>query len=153
MVQSLSFSISAFLYTLFKKSDVIYSRDELPLFFISFFKRNIFWEAHMPRWNFITRYVSKKCDGTIVITQGLKNFYLENKVDSEKIIVAPDGVDIEKFNISISKKESRKKLRLPLDKKLIVYTGHLYDWKGAQVLADASKFFDNKSLVIFDGGT
>ena len=115
LIQSVSFSISAFLYTLFKKSDVIYSRDELPLFFISFFKKSIFWEIHMPRWNFIARYVSKKCSGIITITHGLRDFYVKKCINPNNILVASDGVDIWEFSVCITNIESRKRLNLLYD--------------------------------------
>ncbi|MFC1734041.1 hypothetical protein ACFL6I_27370, partial [candidate division KSB1 bacterium] len=58
-IQSISFSEHAFLYSIFKKADVIYSRDELPLFFLSLLKKNLVYEAHMPRFNFIIKEFNK----------------------------------------------------------------------------------------------
>jgi len=153
LLQSLSFVKMVCFYVLFKKADFIYSRDALPLFWLSFFKSDLFWETHNAVFNFIARRVLKKCKKIICISNGLKKFYVDNGVNPDKILVAPDGVDIEKFQVSSSKIQAREKLNLPLDKKIILYTGHLYKWKGAQVLAGASKFLDDDCLIVFVGGT
>ncbi|MFH0803743.1 MAG: glycosyltransferase, partial [Candidatus Tagabacteria bacterium] len=91
-IQSYSFAKLARIYTLMKNPDIIYSREILPLFFLSFFKKNLFWEAHRGEFNFIVQRLLKKCRGIIAITRGLKDFYLKNGANGEKILVAPDGV-------------------------------------------------------------
>ncbi len=153
LIQSFSFAKRVFCHVIFKKADIIYSRDELPLYFLSFFKKNIFWEAHQGELNFIVKRLFKKCRGLIAISLGLKNFYLKNGAAEEKILVAPDAVDFEKFNINVLKQEARRKVGLPLDKKIILYMGHLYDWKGADILAGAASFLKPDNLAVFVGGT
>jgi len=73
-------------------------------------------------------------------------------VEANKIIVSPDGVDLDQFNISASQNDCQQKLNLPLDKKIILYTGHLFAWKGVYVLAQASKFLTNDELIVIVGG-
>ena len=152
-IQSFSFSIISFFYIIKKRADIIYSRDELPLYFLSFFKKNIFLETHMPRWNFLLRRILSKSKKIITITQGLKNFYIKNGVSEDSILVAPDGVDLNSFEVNIDKNKLREGLEMPINKNIIMYSGHLYGWKGAQVLADTSTFLDNGSLIVFVGGT
>ena len=154
LIQSLSFACAAFWYVLLKKADVIYSRDELPLFFLSFFKKNIVWETHSAKKNFLVKRALDKCRAVIAITRGLKDFYVEKYgAASDKILVAPDGVDMEKFDIGITKEEAREKLNLPLDKKIILYTGHFYKWKGVDALIQSGKFLDENTLIYLVGGT
>lgn len=154
VIELFSFSISALFYVLSKsKNSIVYSRDELPIFLINFSRKNIFWETHSGRWHTVAKLVARKCKGIISISQGLKDFYTENDIPANKIIVAHDGVSLEDFDIAIDKKTSREKLGLPQDKNIIMYTGHLYDWKGVQVLADAARLLSDKELVVFVGGT
>ena len=153
-VQSATFAISVFFYSLSRRVNIIYSRDWPHLFFLSFFKKRLVYEVHyLPRWLFFCRRVFKKARAIIVVTDSLKRTLLKNGVDGKKILVAPDGVDLEKFDINISKEETRRKLNLPLNKKIILYTGHLYLWKGVQILAESSKFLNKDVLVVFVGGT
>ena len=151
-LESLSFSLSAVFYSIFKKADIIYGRDELPLFFLSFFNKNIFWEAHQGRINLAVKRLIKKSAGIITISEGLRNFYIQHGAKGD-IVVASDAVDFDAFNISFSKEECRKKLNLPPDKKIVLYSGHLYDWKGAGVLLEASRNFNDNFLFVFVGGT
>ncbi|MCG2700213.1 glycosyltransferase [Candidatus Parcubacteria bacterium] len=163
-IQSLSFSISVFLYLPFYtkgastfgggKTDIIYSRDSFPLFLLSFFKKNLVHEAHyLPKHFFLHRRVFKKAKAIIVITKQLKKSLIKKGIAENKILVAPDGVDLNKFDIDISKEEARKKLDLSQNKKIVLYTGHLYQWKGAQVLADAARFLEKDIITAFVGGT
>ncbi len=154
LIQALSFAKCAFWYALFKKADVVYSRDELSLFYLSFFKKNLFWESHDGRFNFLIKRVLLKCKGIISISQGLKDFYITKGITPGKILVAPDGVDLKEFDIPISKEEARNELGLLLNKKIILYIGsfYLYDWKGIDVLLEAAKLFSNEYLFLLVGG-
>jgi glycosyltransferase involved in cell wall biosynthesis len=168
-IQSFSFAKIVLLYLFFsaiggsafgrKKADIIYSRDELPLFILSFFKKNLFWEIHNSVFNFAVKIILKKCKGIVAISRGLKDFYVEKGIRTDKFLIAPDGVDVEKFKIQISKFKAREKLNLPPDKKIILYTGHLYEWKGAATLLEAAREFQipnsefQNIIFIFVGGT
>lgn len=101
----------------------------------------------------IYRYFLAKVDRFITITLSLEEILIDSGLPERKILVAPDGVDLEKFELGISKAEARKESGLPLDKKIILYAGHLYEWKGTQVLADASQHLKDDELVVFVGGT
>ena len=111
LTQSFTFSIFSFLYSILNKSDIIYSRDELPLFLLGFFKKSVVYEAHMPRFNFIIKRFTK----IITISKGLKDFYIKNGVREDKLIVAPDAVDLGDFDITINKDEVKQKLGIPLN--------------------------------------
>ncbi len=152
IMQSFTFGFSSFFYTLFNSVDVVFGRDELPLLFISFHHK-VVWETHTGSYNLSTKMLLKRCDIVVAITQGLKDFYMKNGVDEKKILVAPDAVDAEQFDINISMEEARTKLNLPKDKKIILYTGHLYDWKGAHILAQAAALLPDTTAVAFVGGT
>jgi len=156
-VTELSFLSAVVFYILRDKADIIYTRDKFAVFLLSFFKGNIFFETHdIPSRIFFSGF--KRARGIIAITQGLKNEFIQRGVDAQKIIVAPDGVDLGEFNVSETQRECRKRLNLPLDKKIVLYTGHLYEWKGVGTLLNAAKFlifnyqFLN-TIFIFVGGT
>lgn len=151
-VESLSFAISAFLYTLFKKKDVIFGRDELPLLMVSLHSKTV-WETHRGGFSWSTKLLLRSKTLIVAITKGLKDFYIKNGVEPKRILIASDSVDVEQFDIKISKEEARKKLGLPQDKQIVLYTGHLYDWKGTHVLAQAAKFLPESILTVFVGGT
>lgn len=84
---------------------------------------------------------------------GLKAFYQQQGVLGSRMIVCPDGVNLERFAITESRHECRVKLSLPQDKKIALYAGHLYARKGAHVLAEAAKNLPSDALCVFVGGT
>lgn len=152
-IESITFNFFVFPYILFKKADIIYTRDKFSLFLI-LFKKNLFFEAHtFPKNYFLYSPFLKRLKKIIVITQKLKNSFVKKGIDADKILVASDGVDLEKFDIKKTQQECRKRLGLVLDKKVVLYTGHLYSWKGTQVLASSVGYLDPETLVYFVGGT
>lgn len=153
---NLTFAISSFIYVLFNKADLIYSRDGLPLRFISLIKKNFIYEFHEYRTQDKQLYkkLSNQGKELVVITQGLKELLVRDGTNPDKILVAPDAVDLDKFQIVKDKKETRKKLDLPIDKKIILCNSSLYKWKGVFTLAQVFKFqiLDSNSLIVFVGG-
>lgn len=151
-VQTVSFALSSFFYVLFKRDVIIFGRDEWSLMFMSLL-RKVVWETHTSIYNRAAKILLSRELLMVAITSGLKNFYVSKGFTSKNILVAADGVDEKLFEISTRKEEARNTLGLPLDKKIILYTGHLYDWKGAHVLAEASRNLSEDVLVYFVGGT
>ena len=150
-VESISFLFFVLLDRPFKKADIVYTRDKflLPL---SFFSKNFIYEAHpFPRNYLLYSLFLKRLKGMVVITQKLKELFIKRGIPQNRILVAADGVDSEKFDIKEAKEECRRKLNLPQDKKTVLYTGHLYQWKGATVLLEAAREMQNV-LFVFVGG-
>jgi len=127
IIQSVSFMISISFYLLFKKNKkgyVFYTRDEYLLPILQLFSKKVVWEGHSLSKNkkIYTKYF-KKCYKLIVLTTYIKNELIDLGVDKNNILVSPDGVDLDIFDIDITKKEAREKLNLPEDKIIIGYTG------------------------------
>ena len=144
-------------YGFFSDADFIYSRDEWPIYFLSFFKSNLIFEAHrfsLKRKSFYHRF-KKKSVKMVVVSEAIKNDFVKIGFELASILVAHDGVDIDLFDIDITKEEARSKTNLPKDQKIIMYTGHLFEWKGADVLLEAARNFEKKDsvLFVFVGGT
>ncbi len=160
----IAFSIKSFLSAIIlvatalsTKSDVIYSRDELLIYILSFFKKKLFFEAHKfsKLKMFMYRRFLRKNLKIITISELLSEDFKKVGFRGVNIIVAPDGVDKdflekqEKNPLSID--SARKILALSLNKKIAVYSGSLYRWKGVYTVADVAKRL-NEVLFIFVGG-
>ncbi|MFA5126627.1 MAG: glycosyltransferase [Patescibacteria group bacterium] len=157
-IEGLLFVIKIFFYCLFlknKKEAVIYTRDEYLLPVLQLFFSKVYWEAHnIPQnKNYYKKYW-QRCAGLVTINHKLKEDLISIGIKEDKILVAHDGVNLDKFcHVQENKQQARQKLDLPLDKKIALYSGHLYSWKGAQVLAEAAKLLPPDVLVVFIGGT
>jgi len=153
-IQNISFALFAFFHLWRKKTDLIYSRDEFSLFFLCFFKKNLVLEFHnFPNSKlFLYKFIFKRVRKIVVITNRLKKLIVDLGINKNKIIVCPDGVDLEYFDIKESKEDCRGKLNLSVKRNIILYTGHLFAWKGIYTLVEASKFLTDKELIVVVGG-
>lgn len=152
IIQSLSFAFHGAYFSLVKEG-VFYTRDEVIATLFKLMGKKVVWEAHMGHKNFLTFLIIKMKVPVVAITHGLKNLYCKMGVAEENLLVAPDGVNLEKFSIKETKAEAREKLGLKQDIKIILYTGHLYEWKGVSVLAETARLNSVNGLFMFIGGT
>ncbi|MFA4941345.1 MAG: glycosyltransferase [Patescibacteria group bacterium] len=102
---------------------VIYTREPLVCLFKIFFFQIVF-ECHSisekkKSFFFLVRFAKR----IITISSGLKKIFLENGFKEEQIFISPDAVDLSVFDIGATKEEARRKLNLPTDQQLIIYTG------------------------------
>lgn len=154
-LQTILFTIFFSFYAFINRSEVYYVRDRdifwaSYLNFLKFLHRGrIYLEEHHQKPEVVTLVEKREIDGLIVISSQLKNYYLARGVPQEKLFVSGSGVDLNLFENLPSKTTIRKELRIPLNKKIICYTGHLYDWKGVQILALAMKGFINDDVKCF----
>ena len=128
-IQTISFGFFVLPYLLFKKADIIYTRDKflLPLCLL---KKNIVYEAHdFPKNYFLYLPFLNRLRGMVVITHKLEEFFVKNGIPKNKILVAPDGVDLNIFALDLSKEEARRRLNLPQDKKILGIPADLRPWE------------------------
>ncbi|MBI3442703.1 MAG: glycosyltransferase [Candidatus Sungbacteria bacterium] len=157
-LSSVSFSISCFCYlaVVACRSDIIYSNEILPLLLASFFFPATFYEMHdFPESKFILFGIFLRRMRGLIIHNYWKTEHAVKRfgVSRNKIITEPNAVDVDEFSIAQSKAEARARLSLPSDKKIIIYTGHLYSWKGVDTLAESARKLPGDYLVVFVGGT
>lgn len=148
------FACAATWYALRNSCDVVYSRDVAPLFVVRFFKRTVL-EVHNVPQRFVWLYAfALKRINRIISTNAWKKDFLISRcgISSQKIIVLPNAIDPEEYMITASRVQMCAALGLRVDQRYVVYTGHLYDWKGAYVLAEAAQYLPNDTLILFVGG-
>lgn len=160
LIQSFSFSSLLFIFIFFKywkeRDSVIFlSHDYMPLYFSTLLPFKIFYDIHhFPGKNFMYNGVMKRSFGFAVQTKWkIKELGARFGVEPEKIIYWPNGTDVSRFDISKTTSEAREELGIPLNKKIVMYTGSLFDWKGVDSLIRAIKYLPEDVLVYFVGGT
>ncbi|MDP3792313.1 MAG: glycosyltransferase [bacterium] len=162
--KSLCSALVLVLYALIEGADIFYTRDEPVAYILSFFRKNIVFESHRfsnKRKIFYSRFKKKNLK-IIVISQGLKDDFINFGIKASNLLVARDGVDLGEFNINVSKEDARKRFFSNLHgeafkrKKIAVYIGHLYSWKGVNIFSEIAKYVCDKNvnyLISFFGGT
>ncbi len=152
-----SLSVRSYLKKYSDKDDIVYSNEILPLIFISKIRKNCFYEMHdfpESKIGIFGKYLSRMRWILIHNRWKLKEAKrLFPYIDDSKYLYEPNAVDLKDFDIDIDRDSARKKLSLPLNKTIVVYTGHLYGWKGVDTLAESAKLLPNNYLVVFVGGT
>ena len=160
-LQAMTFALAASFYLLFHRADLYYTRDPLTAAVLALapapIRSRAAFEAHTfpkrgPRRDLHLSTV-RRLGRLVCITRGLAEAYMECGIKPEKILVAPDAVDLERFAALPEKIDARRGLGMPVDSRIVAYTGHLYDWKGAHTLALASRFLPAEFLIYIVGGT
>ncbi len=152
------FSLSCFLYFFInsKKEDIIYSNEHLPLFLASFLRKNTFYEIHdMPRgWLYFYKKLLERVRG-VVVTNMWKHDNIARifGISEEKMLYEMNAVDVQEFNIPTTQEDARIELKVPTKDLVVLYTGHLYSWKGVDTLAETAKLLPAGITLYFVGGT
>jgi len=114
------------------------------------------FEVHdiTPRFFWLHKRLARTLD-FIVTTNEWKKREIEKRWGKRraKIISLPNAIDLAPYRGLPDKTESKKSLGWDATKKYVLYTGHLYAWKGVYVLAEASKFLPAEAHIVMVGGT
>jgi len=137
-LQSAAFFLRLFWLNLPKKT-IVYTRQ--PELIWLFKKRGYltvfdahFWPSSKER---ILKGLIRRTDFIVTNSKGTALEF--EKRGWPRVLAAPNGVDLSEFEgILESKEVLKKKLNLPLDKPLVMYVGHLYKWKGVDLIFEAA---------------
>lgn len=166
-VQALTFYMCAVLYGLLRRIDALYSRDWM--FFLVWLpwrwlrRRLLVLEEHtFPHrggWGVrLHLAVSRRVDRLVVITHRVKERYVAAGIPAERVLVAPDGVDLARFENLPDRDDARRRVGLPLGKPIVGYVGRFFTLgmsKGLDVLVEAAAQLreqDTEIVLCFVGG-
>ena len=109
---------------------------------------------------FYVKYILDKVLSRADVIISPSEYYIDESIFlgkyRDKIVVIPNGINIDEFDIVYSKEECRKKLGLPFNENIILFVGTLSLYKGPDVLLKAMlkviKNIPNAKLVFVGGG-
>lgn len=151
-ISVLWFSEKAHLCRQFWRADIIYSRDASILLQYILLGRRLVYEAHGAP-TFSARIIVHFMYRVVVISKAIGEAYIVIGVPRKKIIIAPDGVDLDAFAHPETKEAARIRLGFPTDSYIAFYAGRLDSWKGIDTLLEASRFLSGVIVVIIGGET
>ena len=129
--------------------------DQFSFFFLRFTGLPVFLEMHGVKKDsiFLRSFLRSAC-GIIGINQRIKNYLTETYgVTDGRILVEPNGIDLDYFTLSLSPIEARKKLHIEEYARIILYAGKFYDWKGIEVLIPAARMLEKDIRILLVGGS
>lgn len=89
--------------------------------------------------------------GLVTTSQQLANYYTQRGISTEEVLVECNAVDLDRFLPHKTKESARRLLNLSLNSPLIVYAGHLYDYKGIPVILKLADEMKNCSFLLVGG--
>lgn len=136
------------------RPDYIFIREENPAWLLSRITNNVIYEMHDfdPDRLWLYKGIVKKSRLTVVITEALRDKCRRYGIPDEKIIVLPDGVDLALFQQNDDMEKLRASVNLPRDRRIVLYSGRLSEWKGIYSLIESSRFLAEDVLVVLVGG-
>jgi len=84
-------------------------------------------------------------------SRGLGEIYLREGLPPEKLVVAHNGVDLHGYRLLPDKARARADLGLPPDKKIVCYSGNIYEGRGIEHLIDIAPGMTGVLFLIVGG--
>jgi len=149
------YTLAIFFYLLFSKNfDLVYGRFLHGCYISTFFKNKVIFESHeiifekINHKNLIFKQLikNKNFKKLIVISQALKNMYLEKKYLRDiEIQVAHDGADeIKNFDNKVKLMGQQNTLK-------VGYVGHLYKGRGVEIIIECARKMNDMTFHLVGG--
>lgn len=148
----------AVLYACLKSPSLVYTRTVNivePLLKIGI---PVLWERHEPlddplgeKSPYRNFFTNKNLVGVVTISPRLAENYIQYDLSPEKILVAHSAVDPISFLPYQTKDSARQKLSLGQDANIILYSGHLYEYKGIPTILETARLMPEYKFVLVGG--
>lgn len=153
-MRMLTFSLNSIWKILSSKAEVFYSREPFPLLFLTMSKRKTVYEMHdFPETNhWFNKLLCRRATHLVVTNAWAREQCISRYgIRPEEILLAPNGFKATAYSNLPNKDEARRTIGLPTDAPIALYSGHLYSWKGAHVLAAAAAHLKEMKIVFVGG--
>lgn len=146
----------ALLYSYLKAPTLIKTRTYHPAVM------ELLWRAGLPvLWEYheLIKQESYHCKffnypnliGVVTLSSYQAESFVRYGLPPDKLFVAPSGVDLDNFLPYQSRAEARQYLSLDPTARLIVYSGHLYDYKGIPTILEVAKLMPDCQFILVGG--
>ena len=156
-----SFMFSYFLFLLVKKIKgeqfLLYTidMDQFSFLLVSFLGLPFYVEVHdSKKYGYVFGRMFRKAFGILTINSLIKKAIVKNfNLPPGKILVHPNGINLDRFLSKTDPAGWRKKFDIPPDVKVVLYTGKCYEWKGMDIFEAALKVLPPNFFFCFVGTT
>lgn len=97
----------------------------------------------------IERWWLKKCDVVSSISEGMRDRILSKGIDQSKYVMLANWAETDIVKPLSIAESMRAELGIPLDSKVILYSGNLGEKQGVELLIDVAAEFKNQPDILF----
>lgn len=154
-IQRLTFLLAILPKLASREADVIYSRDILASFLaVLLGEKRVAYEDHEPISSTWYAFLLHRIPYKVVVAANLLALYESPGVPTDRVLVAPNGVDLAEFDKVVPDPGLWNRLYdIPRETRIVLYVGHFYRWKGIYTLLDAAPHLGDGIAVVCIGGT
>jgi len=154
------YSLMSAVYAKTPRSNLVYSRNLGAAVWSSMLGLSTIYEGHnLPdsrtkKIYFQILMISPALKRVVVISEALRKLFLEiygGRLNENMMLVAPDGVDLERFQNLSQPAKARGKIGLDKDKALVGYAGHLYKGRGIRLILRLAQQLPQVQFLIVGG--
>ena len=154
------YSLMSAVYAKTARSDLVYSRNLGAAAWSSMLGLSTIYEAHdlpISKAKKIYFEILMKCQTlkrVVVISEALRNLFLEMygcKLNENMMLVAHDGVDMERFRNFPQPTEAKQKIDLDMEKPVVGYVGHLYKGRGIKLIISLAQLLPEIEFLVVGG--
>ena len=147
-------------YAMRKPVDVVYSRNVLAAGLLSQAGKPTISEIHSENTGLVNKTgFAMLSNGSglrrlVVITRSLSEHLFARGINpklKEKLLICPDGVDLERFENLPDANVLKNHLHIPEDSFVIGYSGHLYEGRGTDLILQMAGNFPRDTVMIMGG--
>lgn len=142
----------ATLYAYLRSPDLIYTRTTTQARYLLSMGAAFLWEWHeLPQEYHQDIIHSPYLLGLVTISPQLVEAYSRVGLDRDRILCLPSGTDLDSFLPYQTQAEARQALNLPNQRRLILYSGHLQDYKGMPTILAIAKRLPEYQFMLVGG--
>ncbi len=147
-------------YAMRKPVDLVYSRNILAAGLLSLAGKPTISEIHSENTGLVNNTgfamlrSGRGLRKLVVITRGLSEHLFARGINpslKEKLLICPDGVDLERFENLPDSHGLKDQLGVPDGNFVIGYSGHLYEGRGIELILDLARKFSEDTVMIMGG--
>jgi glycosyltransferase involved in cell wall biosynthesis len=156
------YALAASLYVRSRRSRYAHSREPWTAYWLARAGIRVGFEAHYleedrryPVWQRLVgdAALSPALGGIFCISKSLIEDYAAAGARRELLHWAPDGVDLQRFEPAVDKRDARARLNLPASASIVCHAGHLYPGRGVEETVDALLSLPDIMLLLIGGNS
>ncbi|MGD2183357.1 glycosyltransferase family 4 protein [Lusitaniella coriacea] len=142
------------IYACSKAPALIYSRNTLVVDFFLKLGFPVLWEWHEPidaNSAYCKFLKAENLVGVVTTLPQIAETFFSQGYDRAQLLIAPNAADINNILPHQTKESARSQLSLSTERKIILYSGSLYNYKGIPTILDVAKMMPEYEFVLVGG--